>query len=69
MVMTSTATVKLVVRDIPHEDWPAAARLAQRYLKEYPDRIGFNNLVVYTGEGLPGRIVYRTKTSIIVRGV
>lgn len=61
--------MKLVCRDLPVEDWPSAARLAQQFLKEYPDRIGFSNFVYYHGEGLPGRIVYRTKTSIIVRGV
>lgn len=60
--------MKLVLRDIPPEEWPAAACLAQQFLREYPDRLGFHNFVYYHGEGLPGRIVYRTKTSIIVRG-
>lgn len=61
--------MKLIVRDIPPEDWLSAARLAQQFMKEYPDRMGFSNFVYYHAEGLPGRIVYRTKTSIIVRGV
>jgi len=60
--------MKLVIRDIPQEGWPAAALLAQQFLKEYPDRFGFSHFVYYHAEGLPGRIVYRTKTSIIVRG-
>lgn len=60
--------MKLVCRDMPQEEWAGAALLAQQFLKEYPDRMGFNNFVIYTPPGLPSRVVYRTKTSVIVRG-
>lgn len=53
---------------MPLEEWPSAALLAQQFLKEYPDRMGFSNFVYYHAEGRPGRVVYRTKTSIVVRG-
>jgi hypothetical protein len=58
--------MKLVIRDVPEELWPSAINCAKQFIQEYPNRMGIHQCVIY---GLtPMLIVYRTKTSIIVRG-
>jgi len=47
------------------EDWFKGVQIAKSFEKDYPDRVGFNNLVIY-GYSFA---VYRTKTSIVVRKV
>lgn len=66
--MTSTTankTSKLILRDMTEEDWFKGVQIAKSFEKDYPDRVGFNNLVIY-GYSFA---VYRTKTSIVVRKV
>ena len=61
--------MKLVVRDVPEVLWLKAMACAKQFMRDYPHRIGFNQLVIYaTWDGQPSLAVYRTKTSIIVRG-
>lgn len=61
--------MKLVIRDVPEERWPTAVNCAKQFMREYPDRMGFHQCVFYqTSHDHPILIVYRTKTSIIVRG-
>ena len=58
--------MKFVIRDVPEELWLKAMTVAKNFMRDYPDRMGFNQLVIYGRE--PSFAVYRTKTSIIVRG-
>lgn len=61
--------VKIV--DVDQSDWYSALGVANRFLRDYPNRpIGFHNLVVYFASPNEDEtfIVYKTKTSIVVRG-
>lgn len=60
--------MKLVIRDLSQVHWINALLCAQKFQIEYPDRMGFHQCVFYTLPEIPTLIVYRTKTSIIVRG-
>lgn len=62
--------MKLVVREVPEELWLKAMAVAKKFVRDYPDRRGFSQLVLYsTYDDNVTLAVYRTKTSIIVRGV
>jgi hypothetical protein len=58
----------LKIRNTPPDAWEAAAALAARFVKEYPERVGVGAGVAYTKRGSPTFYVYRTKTSIVVLG-
>lgn len=62
--------VKIV--DMDPTDWIMAVSTARGFLKEYPDRrLGIYSCVVYWNPQAPDKesfIVYKTKTSIVVRG-
>ena len=58
---------KLTIRDVDPKRWLDAVHIAHRFASEYPDRMGFGQLVVYAGNA-SRFIAYRTKTGITVRG-
>lgn len=63
----------LKVTKLSRGNWPIAVRISQQFLEEYPERMGFGQAVVYLAEsrikGSPTSLfVYRTKTSVVVRG-
>lgn len=62
--------VKIV--DVDPTCWITAVSVAQRFLKEYPDRrLGIYNCVIYWNPQVSDKgsfIIYKTKTSIVVRG-
>lgn len=63
------ATLKLVNLE-PHH-WDTAINLAQEYLVEYPNKkIGIRDCVICVIPYLDDKafIIYRTKTSVVVRG-
>lgn len=61
--------MKLILRDVPEELWLKAMGVAKKFVRDYPDRMGFSQLVIYTTHVENVSLaVYRTKTSIIVRG-
>jgi hypothetical protein len=61
--------MKLIIRDVPEEHWGRAINCAKQYMRDYPDRMGFHQFALYgLRENDPMLFVYRTKTSIIVRG-
>ena len=59
--------IKLV--NVDEHDLCRAASLAPHFVRQYPDRIGVRNGVVFTTDGFSNPLyVYRTKTQIVVRG-
>lgn len=62
--------MKLIIRDVPEPQWPLAIAVVKRFRAEYPDKMGFHQCVFYMPEDddKTTLIVYRTKTSIVVRG-
>lgn len=62
--------IELRVRDLPADQFVRAGKVAARFLREYPDRKGFGQSVIYMAEGTdwPTFLVYRTKTAVVVRG-
>ncbi len=60
--------MKLIIRDVEQAMWGRASKLAESYLREFPERMGFHQLCVYMVDG-KSYAVYRTKTSVVVRGV
>lgn len=61
------SSVKLV--NIPIEMWASAIMTAAQFSKDYPNRIGIRDGVIYTtlNPTDPTIYVYRTKTQIVVR--
>ena len=57
----------LKIRDVNPEDWSAASILAQRFLKEFPDKFGRNDGCIYALEG-NALYVYKTTNYLIIRG-
>lgn len=52
---------------IKNDEWEQSVRLAQRFIEEFPDRVGYRDGVAFTTVGYPRPFyVYRTKTGIIV---
>ena len=60
-------SVKLV--NIPVDEWASAVFIAGRFSREYPNRMGIRDGVIYaTPNPTDATIyVYRTKTQIVVR--
>ncbi len=58
----------LKVTGLSQIEWSRAPVVARLFLEEYPDKFGFHNPVVYVREGNDALYVYRTKTSVVVRG-
>lgn len=59
--------IKLV--DVKEHDLSRAEHMAVAFVRQYPDRIGFRNGVVFSNADLSCPLyIYRTKTQIVVRG-
>ena len=64
--------MELRVRGVAADDWHRAVVAAKGFAKDYPDRMGTRNGVVYDTEYLDKSVrvyVYRTKTAIVVVAV
>lgn len=57
------------IRNVLQGDWRAAVELAERFLRDYPDRIGVRNGSVYTLGRTTSFHVYRTRTTIVIVGL
>lgn len=60
----------LKVYDIDQSEWIRGPVLAKQFLKDFPDNEGIRNGVVYvqSEEYDKALYVYRTKTTVVVRG-
>lgn len=58
----------LKLRDVPPAKWAIATELAKQFDDQYPQSSGIRQGVAYTKKGNPSFYIYRTKTSIVVRG-
>ena len=59
--------IKLV--DVKEHDLSRAGHMAVAFVRQYQDRMGFRNGVVFSNTDLSCPLyVYRTKTQIVVRG-
>jgi len=62
--------LNLKTRNLPKSEWIRAPVTAKQFLKDYPDRYGVRNGVVYVQNEEYDRAlyVYRTKTCVVVAG-
>lgn len=60
--------MNLLIRDVPKELWVDALGIVRQYIRDYPDKFGFHQGVVYM-KGTRSYYVYKTKTRYVVRGV
>jgi hypothetical protein len=62
--------LKIVGINNSYYSWERAVRAANTFIQKYPDRIGVRNGVGYYNPVLDNKplYVYRTKSSIMVRG-
>jgi len=62
--------LQLKIYDMPMSEWIRGPMVAKQFLKDYPERIGVRNGCSYVqNEDYDNALyVYRTKTSVVVRG-
>ena len=62
--------LQLKIYDMPMSDWIRGPMVAKQYLKDYPKRMGIRDGCIYVqNEDYENALyVYRTKTSVVVRG-
>jgi len=62
--------IKLIVRRAKQTEWDEARKVAELYLKDYPERMGIRaGLAYWNGKvGDATMYVYRTKTAVVVVG-
>ena len=63
-------SLTIKIRGVREDYWNTAVRLARTFIKEYPGKMGWRDGVIYVPQNIAqgSFYVYRTKTSIVVRG-
>lgn len=55
--------------NLPISEWDRAVMAAKAFMRDYPDRRGIRDCVVYSYDDHEALLVYRTANFVVVRGM